>query len=209
MASDMRIGRLARRAGVSATAIRFYEARGLLGPAERTAAGYRLYGEDALQRLGFIRRAKLLELSLEEVRELLDSSGSGAGEGMRHLLAHKLVAIRRRRAELAALERTIEALYLSLPRADCNCRHLDPCNCPSRQPLPEEIEAMSHETATIEQGTCTCDATCATADTGCTCQCTCCSEEGREQSPAATPVQPVLVAAAPSDGGGGCECGCC
>ncbi|WP_244318556.1 MerR family DNA-binding transcriptional regulator [Streptomyces brevispora] len=49
----MRISQLAERSGVPATTLRFYETAGLL-PAERTPAGYRLYGQDAVDRLAFI-----------------------------------------------------------------------------------------------------------------------------------------------------------
>ena len=48
----MRVGDVARRAGVSADTIRYYERLGLLDPPRRTAAGYRLYGPDALERVG-------------------------------------------------------------------------------------------------------------------------------------------------------------
>lgn len=65
--STYRISQLAERSGVPATTLRFYEDAGLL-PAGRTPAGYRLYGEDAVERLGFISSAKLLGLALE-VRE--------------------------------------------------------------------------------------------------------------------------------------------
>ncbi|MFG2172334.1 MerR family transcriptional regulator [Streptomyces niveus] len=66
--STYRISQLAERSGVPATTLRFYEDAGLL-PAGRTPAGYRVYGQDAVERLGFISSAKLLGLALEEIRE--------------------------------------------------------------------------------------------------------------------------------------------
>jgi DNA-binding transcriptional MerR regulator len=54
--TSLRISELATRTGVPATTLRFYETAGLL-PAERTASGYRVYGEDAVQRLSFISSA--------------------------------------------------------------------------------------------------------------------------------------------------------
>ncbi|MEU1301314.1 MerR family transcriptional regulator [Streptomyces shenzhenensis] len=66
----MRISQLAERSGVPATTLRFYEGSGLL-PAGRTASGYRVYGEEAVQRLAFINTAKHLGLPLEGVGELL------------------------------------------------------------------------------------------------------------------------------------------
>ncbi|WP_442813159.1 MerR family transcriptional regulator [Streptomyces sp. NBC_01800] len=66
----MRISQLAERSGVPATTLRFYEGAGLLA-AGRTASGYRVYGEDAVERLAFIGAAKHLGLPLEEISELL------------------------------------------------------------------------------------------------------------------------------------------
>ena len=62
----MRIGELARRAGVRTSTIRFYEARGLLPPAARSANGYRDYGDHDLQVVRFINRAQSLGFSLED-----------------------------------------------------------------------------------------------------------------------------------------------
>lgn len=69
--SDMRISQLAEHSGVPATTLRFYETAGLL-PARRTAAGYRVFAADAVERLTFIRAAKRLGLPLEEIAQLLD-----------------------------------------------------------------------------------------------------------------------------------------
>lgn len=67
---QMRISQLAERSGVPATTLRFYETAGLL-PADRTAAGYRLYDQEAVERLAFIGAAKHLGLPLEEIADLL------------------------------------------------------------------------------------------------------------------------------------------
>jgi len=65
------IGKLARDVGIGAGTLRYYEQLGLFPPAQRTAAGYRVYGAAAAARLRFIRRAQALGFSLEEVAELL------------------------------------------------------------------------------------------------------------------------------------------
>lgn len=68
----MTIGKLAKRAGISADAIRFYEDEGILLPAEKTEAGYRMYGDDAVRRLSFIKHAQQCGMTLSEIRQLLE-----------------------------------------------------------------------------------------------------------------------------------------
>jgi DNA-binding transcriptional MerR regulator len=67
----MKIGELGRLTGTKVETIRFYEASDLLPPPARTASNYRSYGDVHLHRLSFIRRARQLGISLEDVRELL------------------------------------------------------------------------------------------------------------------------------------------
>jgi len=73
----MRIGQLARESGVSAKTLRYYEEIDLLRPAGRTASGYRLYDDEALRRLRFVRRAQTLGLSLADIRAILGISDEG------------------------------------------------------------------------------------------------------------------------------------
>ena len=65
------IGALARETGVKVPTIRFYEQIGLLPPARRTEADWRLYGDDARKRLVFIRHARDLGFPVEDIRALL------------------------------------------------------------------------------------------------------------------------------------------
>lgn len=100
-----RISQLAERSGVPATTLRFYEDAGLL-PADRTPSGYRVYGEDAVERLAFISSAKLLGLALEEIRELLDVREEGVCASVRArmlpLAADRIAETDGRIAELRA-----------------------------------------------------------------------------------------------------------
>ena len=65
------IGQVAKRVEVGIETIRFYEREGVLEKPDRSASGYRLYGEDVIARLRFVGRAKELGFTLKEIRELL------------------------------------------------------------------------------------------------------------------------------------------
>lgn len=104
----MRIGELARRAGVPATRVRFYEARGLLPPPARRASGYRDYGDEALAMLAFIARARSLDFSLTEIAAHLALPEGGARKArLLALLEAKMVEIE---AHLAATEKQRDTL---------------------------------------------------------------------------------------------------
>lgn len=72
MDKEFTIGALAQSAGVNVQTVRYYERRGFLFPAGRKPSGYRLYDEESLKRLKFIRRAKEIGFTLVEIKELLD-----------------------------------------------------------------------------------------------------------------------------------------
>lgn len=73
----MQIGELAEQAGVNVQTVRFYERRKLLPEPSRTGSGYRQYGEQELKQLQFIRQAKSLGFTLDEIREIIRSRGRG------------------------------------------------------------------------------------------------------------------------------------
>jgi DNA-binding transcriptional MerR regulator len=70
-AKTLRIGELAQASGVAAKTIRFYEEVELLPPAQRAENRYRLYGEEDVRRLRFIRNARSLDFSLDDLKEVL------------------------------------------------------------------------------------------------------------------------------------------
>ena len=70
----MRIGELARKAGVDVQTVRFYEREGLLDAPARTGSGYRAYGEEDLERLHFVRHCRSLDMPLAEIRRLIELS---------------------------------------------------------------------------------------------------------------------------------------
>lgn len=109
----MKIGELAKQAGVSVQAVRYYERIGLLPTPDRTTSGYRQYDEPDIRRLGFIGRAKELGFTLSEVQELLDLQvrhGTTADD-VRQQALEKLESlqskIRDLRSLAAALQRVI------------------------------------------------------------------------------------------------------
>lgn len=73
----MQIGKLADQAGVNVQTVRFYERQGLLNTPQRKDSGYRIYSEEDLKRLCFIRHAKSLGFLLKEISEILQMRESG------------------------------------------------------------------------------------------------------------------------------------
>jgi Hg(II)-responsive transcriptional regulator len=105
------IGKLANAAGVGIDTVRFYERAGLLKEPHRTAAGYRLYAESDVARLRFIRRAKALGFSLEEIAELLRLNDGGGRRGaVRALAAQRLAEIEEKLTELSRMRDTLRHL---------------------------------------------------------------------------------------------------
>ncbi len=116
------IGEVAKKAGTSVSAIRFYEREGLLLEAERVG-GKRRFGSDVVRRLGIIDIAKQAGFSLEEVRALLDSidRGAPAHKELQALAARKL-------PEMDTLIERARAMrdWLALA-SDCGCELLEDC----------------------------------------------------------------------------------
>src|SRR3990172_2742724 len=106
------IGKVAAQAGVGVDTVRFYEQAGLLKKAMRTAAGYRLYENGEVARLRFIRRAKALGFSLEEIRELLAlNDGGGRRRSVRAIAERRLAELEQRIEELDRIRQTLATLF--------------------------------------------------------------------------------------------------
>jgi DNA-binding transcriptional MerR regulator len=86
------IGALARQAGVGVDTVRFYERAGLMPQAQRTGSGYRSYAAADVERLRFIRRAKALGFSLEEIAQLLRLAGGKGGRAAIKALAERRIS---------------------------------------------------------------------------------------------------------------------
>lgn len=111
--SELRIGEVAARAGVSIDAVRYYERRRLLPLASRTGGGFRLFTPEAVERIRFIKQAQGIGLSLEEIERLL-GAGGGANEcrGVRDLLRAKLAELDERMKAMKEFRGTL-ARHLS------------------------------------------------------------------------------------------------
>lgn len=142
------IGDVARRVGLNAKTIRYYEDLGLLSEPERTETGYRVYSEQDEERLRFIKGAKALGLSLGEIKEIVALWGEGVTPcgHVEQLLKEKLAELDRRIAELVSFRGALAAYMAQLESADADapCKHIDGAvkgrwrAQPPEQPLAKE-----------------------------------------------------------------------
>ncbi|CAP42884.1 Cu(I)-responsive transcriptional regulator [Bordetella petrii] len=108
----MNIGQAASATGISAKMIRYYESIGLIGPATRTESGYRVYSEHDLHTLRFVRRARDLGFSVEQMHELLAlwrDRGRASADVKRIALSH-VEGLERKAAELQQMADSLRHL---------------------------------------------------------------------------------------------------
>ena len=106
----IQIGGLSRQTGCNVETIRYYERVGLLPRPSRSAGRYRLYDTDDVRRLAFVRRARELGFTLDEVRALLVLSAANSENTcseVRDLTARHLADVRAKIADLRAMERVL------------------------------------------------------------------------------------------------------
>jgi len=106
----MKVSELARLAGVTAETVRHYTREGLLHPERHPENGYQLFGQNELDRLRFIQRARTLGFGVAEIRDILDHADHGDSPCpmVRDLLASRLPQIRERIRELESLASRME-----------------------------------------------------------------------------------------------------
>ena len=106
------IGEAARRSGVSAKMVRHYESLGLLPTVQRTESGYRQYGEAEVHTLRFIRRARDLGFSMDEIGQLLKlwQNRRRSSAEVRRIASRHIEDLSRKLAEMEAMRRTLQHL---------------------------------------------------------------------------------------------------
>lgn len=128
---SLKVGEVARRAGLKARTVRFYEARGILPPARRAANGYRLYAPDAVDVLRFVRQSQRLGLSLKEIGEIIAIRRGGRPPcvHVKRLLQAKTAELDRRLEDLLQLRRdlrrSLRAWSRRTSRGAAVCPHIE------------------------------------------------------------------------------------
>lgn len=120
----MNIGKAAEASGVSTKMIRYYESRGLIRPAQRTASGYRCYSADDIHTLRFIRRARDLGFPADDIAGLLAlwHDRDRASADVRRIAANQIAALELKIAQLQAMRDTLGELVAHChgdSRPDC------------------------------------------------------------------------------------------
>jgi MerR family copper efflux transcriptional regulator len=126
----MNIGQAASATGVSAKMIRYYESIALIPAGRRTDAGYRIYGENDLHTLRFVKRARQLGFSLDQIRDLLSlwQNKERASADVKTIALGHVEQLNQRIAELTEMRDTLQTL------AGC-CHGDDRPDCPILQSL--------------------------------------------------------------------------
>lgn len=139
------IGELAERSGASRDTIRYYEAEGVLPEPRRSEGGYRIYGDEAVDRLRFVDQAKTLGLTLDQIADVLAMTDEEREPcpHVRRALEERLVETRERIRELGKMEmRLAQALSRTgekdeVEGPDCRCRIIE-----HAAPSPATAEAL-------------------------------------------------------------------
>ena len=139
MNGGLRIGEVAQRAGVSTKAIRFYERKRVLPPPQRAANGYRLYTEDAVEMLSFVKQATGLGLTLAEIKDIvaIRRGGRPPCDHVHRLLNDKAVELDRKLQDLIEVRDRIRqslTAWKNLPNKRATvCAHIERPARPMRQ----------------------------------------------------------------------------
>ena len=133
MRNRFTIGEIANAAGVPSSTVRYYERAGLLRPSARSASNYRLYSEEDLQRLRFIRAAQATGFTLHDVTELLRPAACGT---VQDLIEERLAFVGERLKELRRVQKVLrESLAECREHEESGrCRVVDELTVRARKP---------------------------------------------------------------------------
>ncbi|MBA3301916.1 MAG: MerR family DNA-binding protein [Thermoleophilaceae bacterium] len=134
------VKQVADRVGLPSRTVRYYDSIGLVRAEERSATGYRLYGAEEAERLLFVRRAKRLGFSLEEIRGLMAAAQGGCGATvpeLERLLEGKVEEIDAKIAELTTFRDRLIGYHAGKRLSERNgCGHGAFCGCLDDVPEP-------------------------------------------------------------------------
>jgi Cu(I)-responsive transcriptional regulator len=136
--NEINIGEAAKRGGVSAKMIRHYESIGLINAAKRTDSGYRLYSQNDVHMLRFIRQARNLGFSIVQIKELLSlwKNQRRTSRRVKELATSHINELDERIRELQAIKHTLEHLAQ-------HCHGDDRPDCPILESLEQDSDKES------------------------------------------------------------------
>ncbi|MAT51219.1 MAG: heavy metal-responsive transcriptional regulator [Porticoccaceae bacterium] len=111
MSKRYTISQLAHAADIPTTTVRYYERVGLVEPEDRSAGNYRLYSEESLRKLKFIRSAQAIGFTLDDVKALLSTPSNTAAScrEVQSLIENRLVEVDQRLKDLRHVQRVLKA----------------------------------------------------------------------------------------------------
>ncbi len=125
--NELTVGKLAKEAGINLETVRYYESIRLMPKPKRKDSGYRVYSENDLKRLLFIKRTKELGFTLKEIHELLEikiETKSTCGD-VKHITEHKIIDVEQKIKDLQKIKSVLKKLV-----AQCICEEVSTEECP-------------------------------------------------------------------------------
>ena len=142
MAKELTIGQLAKTVGVPASTIRYYERRGLIRPGNRSQGNYRLYGDDAVEKLRFICAAQATGFTLDNVEALLTLrvAPKSRCEDVQTLMEERLDDVKQRMAEMRHVERVLKSFLKKCRQTSRSgyCQVIEDLNMQSASDKPRQ-----------------------------------------------------------------------
>lgn len=145
----MKISELAAQTGLSSHTIRFYEKHGLISASERSAAGYRYYNAADVRRAEFVKTARHIGFSLEDIGQLLSirlDKQSHSCQEVTDITRHKLDEVNDRISELRFMQQTLERLLESCCGGPENATHCSIIEALDAGDVARDTEAVAAET---------------------------------------------------------------